>query len=99
MASRAPDSPGVLVLSKFAGAAEELHGSIEVNPFDTEDLSARIREALLLPDDERRARLERLRGSLRTIYDWMAETFEVWGAVARGGVPPLSDADRWRRTR
>ena len=99
VACRAPDSPGVLVLSKFAGAAEELEGSIEVNPFDTEDLSARIREALLLPDDERRARLERLRGSLRTIYDWMAETFEVWGAVARGGVPPLSDADRWRRTR
>ena len=99
VASRVPDAPGVLVLSKFAGAAEELDGAIEVNPFDIEDLSAHIREALLLSDDERRARLDRLCGSLRTIYDWMGETFRVWGAVARGEVAPLSDADLWRRTR
>ena len=94
------DEPGgVLVLSKFAGAAEELDGSVEVNPYDIEDFTARIRDALLFGEDERRQRLRRLQGSLRTIYDWMAETFRVWGAAARGEIPPLSAADRWSRVR
>jgi hypothetical protein len=49
--------------------------------------------------DERRDRMRRLRGSLRSIYDWMGEIFTVWGAVAHGAAAPLSDADMWRRTR
>ena len=90
---------GVLVLSKFAGAAEELDGSIEANPYDVESFAASIVEALLMPEAERHERLHRLRGSLRTIYDWLAEVFTVWGAVARGDAAPLSAADRWDRIR
>lgn len=98
-ASQDVNRPGVLVLSKFAGAAEELVGSVEVNPFDTEDFANSLRTALLLSQDERRERIIQLKDSMRTIYDWMRETFVVWGEVARGGVAPLSDADRWSRTR
>jgi hypothetical protein len=52
-----------------------------------------------LSDHERSERMRRLRGTLRTIFDWMAEVFQVWGAVAGGGAAPLSEADRWSRLR
>src|SRR5690606_36899621 len=78
------DGRGVLLLSQFAGAAEELSGATEVNPYATEDFAQRIREALLLPADERRTRMERMRSSLRTIYDWLADVLRIWGAVAPG---------------
>ncbi len=94
------DEPGgVLVLSKFAGAAEELDGAIEVNPFDPEDFARHLRDALLLTPEQRQERLRRLRSSLRSIYDWMGEIFAVWGQVAQGEPAPLSEADRWKRTR
>ncbi|MGH7555028.1 MAG: alpha,alpha-trehalose-phosphate synthase (UDP-forming), partial [Longimicrobiales bacterium] len=79
IASQAADAAGVLVLSKFAGASEELAGFVSVNPYDEEDFSNRVRDALLMPEQERRERLARMRSSLRSIYDWMAELFEVWG--------------------
>ena len=74
---------GVLLLSRFAGAAEELDGCIEVNPYDPEAVAERIYEALTLPLEERRARMRRMQSSLRTIYDWMADVFRVWGAIAQ----------------
>ena len=89
------DGRGVLLLSQFAGAAEELDAATEVNPYATEDFAQCIREALLLPADERRARMERMRRSLRTIYDWLADVLRVWGAVipgtgaGRASPPPL----------
>ncbi len=97
IASQTPDSTGLLVLSRFAGASEELSGHVEVNPHDVEDFAERVREALLLPEAERRTRLAQLRSSLRSIYDWMGELFEVWGAVTRGEDAPLSEADRRSR--
>jgi trehalose-6-phosphate synthase len=99
IASQPANAAGVLVLSKFAGAAEELDGAVEINPFDQEHFAERLRAALLMPEPERRERLQRMNRSLRSIYDWMAEIFEVWGAVARGEAAPLSEADRWRRLR
>jgi trehalose 6-phosphate synthase len=99
IASQAPGSAGVLILSKFAGAAEELDGAVEVNPFDPEGMAEQIRDALTMPESERRERLDRLRASMRTIQEWMLEVFEVWGAAARGEDAPLSGADGWRRTR
>jgi alpha,alpha-trehalose-phosphate synthase [UDP-forming] len=99
VAAQVDEPGGVLVLSKFAGAAEELDGACEINPYDPESSAAALRQALLMSNEERADRSRRLRASLRTIYDWMGEIFEVWGAVARGGHAPLSEADGWRRTR
>jgi len=93
------DNRGVLVLSRFAGAAEELDGALEVNPYDCESFGATIREALLMSEDERIERLNRLRRSLRTIFDWMVEVFDEWGAAAHQHDAPLTAADRWQRTR
>ena len=77
------DRNGVLLLSEFAGAAEELPDATLVNPYDPEGCAVRIRDALTLPAPERAAAMERLQGSLTTIYDWMKDVFTAWGTVAR----------------
>jgi trehalose-6-phosphate synthase len=99
VASQLADSAGVLVLSKFAGAVEELDGAVEVNPFDLESFAAELAGAVRMAESERRERLQRMRSSLRSIYDWMVEIFEMWGTVARGEDAPFSAADMWRRLR
>jgi trehalose 6-phosphate synthase len=93
------DDRGVLVLSRFAGAAEELDGSLLVNPYDGESFGTTIHEALAMSDEERQDRLRRLRASLRTIFDWMVEMFDEWGAAAHEQDAPLTAADRWNRAR
>jgi trehalose 6-phosphate synthase/phosphatase len=75
------DRRGALLLSSFAGAAEEMDAAMMINPYDPEGFALRIREALSLRPDERAERMERLDGSLRTIYDWMREVFSEWGEL------------------
>jgi trehalose 6-phosphate synthase len=48
--------PGVLVLSRFAGAAHECRDTLLVNPYDTEAVATAINRALSMPREERRAR-------------------------------------------
>ena len=56
VAAQNPDDPGVLVLSKFAGAACELSSAILVNPYDTEEIASAVRGALSMTLPERRKR-------------------------------------------
>ncbi|AOK29229.1 trehalose-6-phosphate synthase [Burkholderia singularis] len=51
-----PDDPGVLVLSRFAGAACELDGALVVNPIDIAGMADALARALSMPLAERRAR-------------------------------------------
>jgi trehalose 6-phosphate synthase len=60
VAAQDPDDPGVLVLSRFAGAASELDGAIIVNPHEMEGVAAAIEQALAMPLDERKARHARM---------------------------------------
>jgi trehalose 6-phosphate synthase len=60
VAAQDPDDPGVLVLSQFAGAAEELDGAILVNPHETEAMAAAIDTALRMPLAERQQRHRRM---------------------------------------
>ncbi len=55
------EDPGVLILSEFAGAAEQLTAALIVNPHDRGKLAETIRTALIMPLDERRARWKELR--------------------------------------
>jgi trehalose 6-phosphate synthase len=48
--------PGVLILSRFAGAAAQMRDALIVNPFSQEDVADAIRRALAMPLDERRTR-------------------------------------------
>ncbi|MCK5276154.1 MAG: alpha,alpha-trehalose-phosphate synthase (UDP-forming) [Alphaproteobacteria bacterium] len=62
VAAQSPRDPGVLVLSRFAGAAEELDGALIVNPYDTEGLADILETALTMPAGERK---ERWRGMMQ----------------------------------
>ncbi len=57
--------PGVLILSEFAGAAQELSHSIQVNPYDVDDVAAALNRALEMGDVERWERIEMMQGRLR----------------------------------
>jgi trehalose 6-phosphate synthase/phosphatase len=65
VASR-PDGDGVLILSEFAGAAAELTDAVLVNPYDVDGVVAAIRDALVMPEAERRTRMAHLRDRVRT---------------------------------
>jgi trehalose 6-phosphate synthase len=56
VASQDPLDPGVLVLSQFAGAAEQLPGALVVNPFDLSQMAEALERALSMPLAERQAR-------------------------------------------
>ena len=56
LASQDPGDPGVLVLSRFAGAARECEAALLVNPYDSESMANAIAHALSMPLDERRYR-------------------------------------------
>lgn len=65
VASQDPEDPGVLVLSKFAGAAEELVEAIAVNPYDTDEMAEALHTALTMPVEERRERYQALIARVR----------------------------------
>lgn len=67
------DRNGVLVLSRFTGAADELDGAVLVNPFFIDAFADSITTALDMPADERARRMQALRDQLHsaTIEDWL----------------------------
>jgi trehalose 6-phosphate synthase len=56
VAAQDPEDPGVLILSRFAGAAVECQAALLVNPYDQEAMAAAIDQALSMPLEERKAR-------------------------------------------
>jgi trehalose 6-phosphate synthase len=75
VAAQNPADPGVLVLSKFAGAANELDTALMVNPHDIDGMARTIATALSMPLTERRMRWETMMTKLRsgTIQRWFAD--------------------------
>ena len=65
VASQDPEDPGVLVLSQFAGAAEQLPGALIVNPFDLTQMADALARALSMPLEERQARHAEMMKRLR----------------------------------
>jgi trehalose 6-phosphate synthase len=66
------DEQGVLLLSRFTGAARELLDAVLVNPYDIERTADAIRYALEMTPEERRARMQRMRRLVKeqNIYRW-----------------------------
>lgn len=56
VAAQNPRDPGVLVLSRFAGAARELDSALIVNPYDVEAVGEALQRALVMPLKERQER-------------------------------------------
>jgi trehalose 6-phosphate synthase len=79
VAAQNPDDPGVLVLSKFAGAANELDTALLVNPHDIDGMARTIAVALSMPFPERRMRWEAMMAKLRrrSIQQWFTSFVEA----------------------
>jgi trehalose 6-phosphate synthase len=78
------DLAGVLVLSRFAGAAREMPEALIVNPYHVEETADALHRAATMPAAEQRERMASLRSTVRefNVYRWAGRM--------------LADAGRWR---
>lgn len=78
------DEQGVLVLSRFAGAARDMPEALIVNPYHVEEVADMIHAALLMQPAEQRERMGSLRSTVRehNVFRWAGRM--------------LTDAARWR---
>jgi trehalose 6-phosphate synthase len=65
VAAQNPDDPGVLVLSRFAGAAQELEDALLVNPYDPDEIADALKEGMRMSVAERRWRWKTMMAVLR----------------------------------
>jgi alpha,alpha-trehalose-phosphate synthase [UDP-forming]/trehalose-phosphatase len=86
VAAQDPERPGVLVLSRFAGAAEELGEALLVNPWDAEGTARDLKRALEMPLEERKRRHARLLEviSRTTAATWAEGFLEALRAATAG---------------
>jgi trehalose 6-phosphate synthase len=75
VAAQNPEDPGVLVLSRYAGAANELDAALIVNPSDIDAIARAMHTALTMSILERRERWAAMMAKLKghTIHQWFAE--------------------------
>jgi trehalose 6-phosphate synthase len=66
------DEDGVLIVSRFTGAARELRDALLVNPYDLDEMAEAIRTAVEMPSEQRTARMARMRQVIHehNIYRW-----------------------------
>jgi trehalose 6-phosphate synthase len=83
------DERGVLVLSKFTGAAQELVESVLVNPFDVEQLAGGLYAALTMGVEEQERRMRRLRSQVsdHNIYRWAGQLLSAVGKMVPEPLP------------
>jgi trehalose 6-phosphate synthase len=73
VASQDPENPGVLVLSRLAGAAAQLaDGAVLINPFDMDGVAEGLQQAIEMPLAERRERHQAMFESLckHDVHHW-----------------------------
>ena len=78
------DSNGVLLLSRFTGAARELRDALLINPYAPSDVAEKIREAVEMDPIEIRRRMGRMREQVRenNIYKWAASILKKLSKLA-----------------
>jgi trehalose 6-phosphate synthase len=89
VAAQDPDDPGVLVLSPMAGAAGELSGALQVNPYDKRGVALALQAALHMPLTERRQRHARNLEAIRKndIHRWYSRFFRDLTGERLGTAP------------
>jgi trehalose 6-phosphate synthase len=75
VAAQNPADPGVLVLSKFAGAAKQLDAALLVNPYDIDGLARAIADAFTMSSEERRERWQVMMKTLEasSLDSWFSD--------------------------
>ncbi len=96
------DLSGILLLSRFTGAARELTDAVQINPYAIEEFADSIKEAIEMPAEEKRRRMTRMREIVgrNNVYFWAASIITELTAVqstqlpqgnAGGMKPPAGD--------
>jgi trehalose 6-phosphate synthase len=77
------DEDGVLVLSRFTGAARELDEALMINPYDRGNFAETIAEALTMPKARRRKRMRSMREKVRSnnIFRWAGKILQELARV------------------
>jgi trehalose 6-phosphate synthase/phosphatase len=89
------DDDGVLILSKFAGAASELGQALIVNPYDVGEVAAALTSALTMPREERRSRMQSMRRRVAAydVHRWAASFLDDLREHAKGAAVKATSAD------
>jgi trehalose 6-phosphate synthase len=103
IAAQDPEDPGVLVLSRFAGAAHQLGEALIVNPYDSQEVAEAIRTALAMPRAERQRRFKKLYETISsTDIGWWTQRYLAALAgieIASGDTAPPGTPKRLRAPR
>lgn len=85
VASQDPEDPGVLVLSRYAGAAQQLDAALIINPYDYDGTANAIARALDMPKEERIERWQSLMKVLRksTLDQWQQNFLNTLTNIVR----------------
>ncbi len=79
---------GMLVLSQFAGASEELKEAVPVNPFLIESIAKGIEQALEMPEVEKKTRMDEMKKTVsqNTIFNWADSFIKILAMQQVNGV-------------
>jgi trehalose 6-phosphate synthase len=83
VAAQDPENPGMLVLSRFAGAADDMDGALVINPHDPDETAEALHLALTASAEEKRARWRRM---------WTAVNRQTAAGWARGFMAALEES-------
>ena len=77
------NNDGVLILSQFAGASQELHGALIINPYDIEESSDAILTALEMPEDLQQQKMKMMRRLIvkHNVYSWGANILRTMASI------------------
>jgi trehalose 6-phosphate synthase len=74
---------GVLILSRFAGASQELHGALIINPYDVEQTADAIKEALEMPKPQQVQKMKQMRRMImgHNVYSWASNILRAMASI------------------
>ncbi|MEO8582701.1 MAG: trehalose-6-phosphate synthase, partial [Flavitalea sp.] len=77
------ENDGVLILSQFAGASQELHGAIIINPYDIEEGAEAIKTALGMSLEDQQMKMKQLRRIImkHNVYAWGANILRTMSSI------------------
>ncbi|HEX5380475.1 MAG TPA: trehalose-6-phosphate synthase, partial [Phenylobacterium sp.] len=96
VAAQDPEDPGVLVLSRFAGAADQLKDAVLVNPNSPEEIADALKRALSMDRGERQARWRSMFQNIRRedVDSWRDSFVDALKSVGRAGWPGHGELPR-----
>ncbi|MEO8147191.1 MAG: trehalose-6-phosphate synthase [Bacteroidia bacterium] len=77
------NNDGTLILSQFAGASQELHGAIIINPYDIEKSADAIKFALEMTTEEQQQRMKKMRQVIvgHNVFSWAAGLIRTMSTI------------------